>query len=81
MVYADDIRKSIFKLANQRGLGNAFYSTEVAKQMDSKNWMKLVEQVQLVIESLIQEGYIGSLDNVNGLEKAYTKAPLLEEKN
>ncbi len=78
MIFADDIRKAILKLANQRGPGELFYPAEVARIMDPENWAKQVEQVTLVAESLIQEGQIVSTDNGKSFETSYSKATLLK---
>lgn len=73
MVFADDIRKAILKLAEQRGPGKLFYPVEVAKLIDPDNWVKQVEQVNLVAESLIREGQIIAAKTGRALEKAYAK--------
>jgi hypothetical protein len=55
MVFAEDIRRAILAIADQRGPGNLFYSSEVARLIDPENWIKQIDQVQLVAELLIQE--------------------------
>ena len=78
MVFSGDIRNGILKMANQRGPGNVFYPAEVARLIDQENRKEQIEQVQLVAETLIQEGYIISSETGNEGETAYTKASLLE---
>ncbi len=78
MIFADDIRKAILKLANQRGPGEAFYPAEVARIIDPENWAKQVEQVKLVAESLIHEGQIISTVKGKSFETSYSKATLLQ---
>lgn len=56
MVFADDIRKTILKLADERGAGKTFCPSDVAQAIDQKNWRMLVDQVELVATALIQEG-------------------------
>lgn len=78
MIFADDIRKAILKLANQRGPGELFYPAEVARIMDPENWAKQVEQVKLVAESLTHEGQIISADKGVSFETSYSKAKVLK---
>jgi hypothetical protein len=58
MVFADDIRRVILKLAEERGTGSTFASDEVARAVDEKNWRVLSEQVRLVAGILVKEGKI-----------------------
>jgi hypothetical protein len=58
MVFADDIRKVILKLAEERGTESTFASDEVARAVDEKNWRVLSEQVRLVATILVKEGKI-----------------------
>ena len=78
MVFAEDIRKAVLKLANQRGPGNVFYASEVARLIAVENWVKQVDQVRLVAETLVHEGHIISSETGKEGETAYTKASLLE---
>ena len=71
MVFANDIRKAILALADQRA-GGLFYLQEVEKLLDAENWPRLVDQVKLVAESLIQEGQIAPTRG-DSIEIAYTK--------
>jgi len=56
MIFANDIRLAILKLAEERGTSHAFSPTEVAKAIDHENWAILTEQVKLVAGVLVQEG-------------------------
>jgi hypothetical protein len=58
MVFADDIRKTILRLADERGGKGTFDVSEVARAIDNQNWRMLVDQVKLVAASLIHEGKI-----------------------
>ena len=58
MVFADDIRKTILKLAEERGSDKSFAPWEVARAVDQKNWRMLIDQVTLVAGVLIREGKI-----------------------
>jgi len=74
VVFASDIRKAILSLASKRGAGNAFYPVEVARRVDPENWQSLIDQVQLVADSLISEGQIKISKSGQALETAYTKS-------
>ena len=58
MVFADDIRKVILRLAEERGKEGTFCTSDVARAVDEKNWRILMEQVELVAGSLVHEGKI-----------------------
>ena len=79
MVFANDIRQAILTLADQR-VGEIFYLREVAKLIDSENWARLIDQVKLVAESLIEEGRITPVGTDNP-ERAYTKKLPYKEDN
>jgi hypothetical protein len=76
MVFANDIRRVILELADQRG-SDMFSSAEVARLIDSENWVKQVEQVELVAEALVRQGQIISTTAGSQDEKNYTKTSLL----
>lgn len=69
MVFAEDIRKMILKLAEERGPDNTFEPSEVARALDPKNWKMLIDQVKLVALILIREGEIVESD-INRSRKA-----------
>jgi hypothetical protein len=58
MIYADDIRKTILKVAEERGLNKTFETADVAQKIDRENWMSIMQQVNLVADTLIKEGKI-----------------------
>jgi hypothetical protein len=58
MVFADDIRKMILKIADERGPEQAFRPADVAQRVDRANWQTLMEQVSLVASVLEREGKI-----------------------
>jgi Protein of unknown function (DUF3253) len=58
MVFADDIRRTILKLAEERGSDKSFAPWEVARAVDQKNWRMIIDQVTLVAGVLIREGKI-----------------------
>ena len=60
---ADDIRKLILDVADQRGPGKTFLPSEVAMLIDQHNWQKLTDQVKLVADALIHEGKIVATKN------------------
>lgn len=58
MVFADEIRNTILRLADQRGHSNFFYDIEVARIVGRENWKGLLDQVRLVADVLVREGKI-----------------------
>jgi len=78
MVFAEDIRKAMLTLADQRGPGNLFYPSEVARLIDSENWTTQMDQVQLVAEALIQEGQLVA-SRAGKPDTAYSKSPRTQE--
>jgi len=62
MVFADDIRQKILKLAEERGSDRSFAPWEVAREVDQKNWRMIVDQVVLVASVLIREGKIKAIN-------------------
>jgi len=63
MVFADDIRKTILKLAEERGSEKTFEPSDVARAIDQQNWHSLIDQVELVASTLIREGKIIAMQN------------------
>jgi len=68
MIYADDIRRTILTMAEERGTENTFDSSDVARKMDKENWHLLMHQVRFVADVLTVEGKI-SMDQSNGSVK------------
>ena len=58
MVFAEDIRKTILKLAEERGPENSFAPIEVTSLVDVKRAADLIEQIHFVASVLIREGKI-----------------------
>lgn len=58
MVFAEDIRKTILKIADERGPGNSFRPSDVAQRVDRENWQALMDQVWFVATVLEKEGKI-----------------------
>ena len=58
MVFAEDIRKTILKIADERGPDNTFGLTDVAQRVDRENWQSLIDQVWFVASVLEKEGKI-----------------------
>lgn len=58
MVFADDIRKTILKIADERGPDNTFDLTDVAQRVDRDNWQSVMDQVWFVASVLEKEGKI-----------------------
>ena len=73
MVFADEIRKTILRLADEAGLDKSFAPADVARAIDQKNWQLLLDQVKLVADSLIKEGKITQARAVNPGESVHFK--------
>ncbi|RAW03296.1 DUF3253 domain-containing protein [Pseudochryseolinea flava] len=58
MVFAEEIRKTILRLAEETGKERSFAPADVARAIDQQNWPLLIDQVKLVAETLIKEGKI-----------------------
>jgi hypothetical protein len=58
MVFADEIRKAILRLADEGGPEKSFAPADVARALDHQNWPQLVDQVALVADIMIREGQI-----------------------
>lgn len=61
MVLAEDIRKTILKLADERGPERTFAVSDIARAVDQHNWRMLIGQVRFVADVLIREGKITSM--------------------
>src|SRR5690349_7226487 len=48
MVFAEDIRKIILKIADECGPEKAFAPSDVAQRVDRENWQSLMDQVRFV---------------------------------
>jgi hypothetical protein len=58
VVFANDIRSVILKLAEECGTEKTFGPSDVARAVDQKNWKVLRDQVKLVAGVLVHEGKI-----------------------
>jgi hypothetical protein len=58
MIFADEIRSTILKLAAERGPERTFQLTDVAQALDQKDWRELIDRVKFVSNVLIHEGKI-----------------------
>ena len=61
MVFAEDIRKTILKIADERGPDNSFGPSDVAQRVDRENWQSLMDQVWFVATVLEKEGKISTI--------------------
>jgi len=66
MVFAEEIRKTILRLAEQTGKERSFAPADVARAIDQHNWPLLIDQVKLVAEILLKEGKIKLSAKKNG---------------
>lgn len=55
MVFANDIRQAILRIAEERGK-HSFSTHDVARELDAQNWMRLEGQVRFVADVLVKEG-------------------------
>ena len=75
MVFAEEIRKTILRLAEERGPGQSFDLSDVAKAIDENNWHELIEQVKLVSGILVREGKIIARNSNGSFNSELLKAP------
>lgn len=81
MVFAEEIRNTILRLAEQHGSEKSFAAADVAREIDRQHWPQLMDQVKLVADSLIKEGKIkvstGLKTNDPGISEglSFTKSP------
>ena len=80
MVFAEEIKKTILRLADERGPDKTFAPADVARAMDENNWFQLVEQVKFVAGILINEGKLISRDSI-GNNSEFSKPPRTEVKS
>lgn len=72
MVFAEDIRKTILKLAEERGPENTFGPSEVAQRVDKEHPNELMEQIYFVASVLIKEGKITTHNPSEGKNLPYS---------
>ena len=76
MVFAEDIRKMILKLADEYGTERTFDPSEVARSVDKENWPQLLDQVRFVASVLIKEGKIIATESGKVVDITRSKGPL-----
>jgi sialic acid synthase SpsE len=79
MVFAEEIRNTILKLAEERGTERTFAPADVARAMDEKNWFQLIDQVKFVASVLIDEGKIIARETRENVHSEFSKAPVREK--
>lgn len=70
MVVAEDIRNAVLRLGEERK-GAAFRLDEVAQRISPSHWRDLLDQVRLVIESLVREGKVSPAASKSKTNKFY----------
>lgn len=68
MIFAEDIRRTILKLANERGPEKSFGPSEVAQLVDQEVSQDLMDQVWFVASVLIKEGKIAATPPIDSGE-------------
>lgn len=81
MVFAEDIRKTILKLAEECGPERTFALSDVARAMDHKNWRELLDQVKFVANVLIREGKIIARKSNGNSSSELSKPPITRQKS
>ena len=61
MIFAEDIRKTILLLADVKGPGRSFGTSEIAKRVSQEDSPALLEQVWFVASVLVKEGKITAM--------------------
>lgn len=75
MVFAEEIRRAILRVAEERGPDKTFEPADVARAIDAKNWPQLVDQVKFVADILINEGKIIAKKRMGSIPEELSKAP------
>lgn len=75
MVFAEEIRRAILQVAEERGPDRTFVPADVARSMDAKNWPQLLDQVKFVADILIEEGKIIAKKRMGDITQELAKAP------
>lgn len=76
MVFADDIRRTILTLADERGTEKTFCPSEVARRIDDEHWPMLMDQVRFVASVLIREGKIIATQGGKEVDMTTSQGPL-----
>jgi hypothetical protein len=75
MVFAEEIRRAILQVADERGPDKTFDPADVARSIDAKNWPQIVDQVKFVAGILINEGKIIAKKKSGNILLEFSKAP------
>jgi len=75
MVFAEEIRRAILQVAEERGPDKTFGPADVARSIDAKNWPQIVDQVKFVAGILINEGKIIAKKRLGNIPQEFSKAP------
>ncbi|HEY5919370.1 MAG TPA: DUF3253 domain-containing protein [Chryseolinea sp.] len=75
MVFAEEIRRAILRVAEERGPDRTFDPTDVARSIDAKNWPQLVDQVKFVAGIMMNEGKIIAKKTLGNTPQEFSKAP------
>ena len=75
MVFADEIRRAILRVAEERGPDRTFDPTDVARSIDAQNWPQLVDQVKFVAGVLMNEGKIIAKKTLGNTSQEFSKPP------
>jgi hypothetical protein len=75
MVFAEEIRQAILRVADERGPDKTFELVDVARSMDAKNWPQLVDQVKFVAGIMMNEGQIIARKTASNNPQEFSKAP------
>jgi len=75
MIFAEEIRRAILQVAEERGPDKTFDPTDVARSIDAKNWPQLIDQVKFVAGILINEGKIIAKKTAGNISQEFSKAP------
>ena len=75
MVFAEEIRRAILRVADERGPDKTFEVADVARSIDAKNWPQLVDQVKFVAGVMMNEGQIIARKTASNNTQEFSKAP------
>jgi len=75
MVFAEEIRRAILQVAEERGPDKTFGPADVARSIDAQNWPQIVDQVKFVAGILTNEGKIIAKKTLGNIPQEFSKAP------
>jgi Protein of unknown function (DUF3253) len=76
MISSEDIRKKIMEMAETNTQRTALPLDEVARQLSSDNWKNSIAQIKLVVDAMVREGKISSIQD-NSFIVQHGKKPVL----